>query len=280
MTATPTTTTAPATSDANQRRALGVALTLPLTFSAIFGACILLQPAPAATPVSAWAVAADRLDVEPIEIGSGELAFRTSCAVCHGPEGDGIPRLGKPLHNSEYVQTHTDAELRALIRNGRAANDPANTTGTLMPARGTPPLSDERIDQVLVYLRAIQEPNAPFASLDAWIVEQAADDATAAGVIVDAPGRELFVASCSACHGASGEGMEGLGLPLATSEFAAGMTDDDLIRFIKTGRPIWDAENQTGLDMPSKGGNPALSDDDLQTIVAYIRALHEQAEPE
>jgi len=47
-----------------------------------------------------------------------------------------------------------------------------------------------------------------------------------------------------------------------------------LIGFIKSGRPIWDAANTTGLDMPPKGGNPALSDEDLRKIVAYIRALH------
>jgi disulfide bond formation protein DsbB len=278
MTTMTTTTTAPESPDANRLRALGVATVLPIAFAAVFGACIALRPAPEAEAVSAWAVAADRLEVDPMQIGLGELAFRTSCAVCHGPKGDGIPRLGKPLHNSEFVQTHTDDELRALLVNGRAADDPANTTGTLMPARGTPPLSDDRIDQVLVYLRAIQEPNAPFAALDAWIIEQAADDATAAGVIVDAPGRDIFVSSCSACHGPTGEGVDGLGLPLATSDFAAAKTDEELIRFIKTGRPIWDAENKTGLDMPSKGGNPALSDEDLKTIVSYIRALHEQAD--
>ena len=49
--------------------------------------------------------------------------------------------------------------------------------------------------------------------------------------------------------------------------------DDELLTFIKTGRPIWDAENTTGIDMPPKGGNPALNDDDIVAIIAYIRSL-------
>ena len=34
-----------------------------------------------------------------------------------------------------------------------------------------------------------------------------------------------------------------------------------------------DPLNTTGVGMPSKGGNPALTDEDLYDIVAYIRTL-------
>jgi disulfide bond formation protein DsbB len=34
-----------------------------------------------------------------------------------------------------------------------------------------------------------------------------------------------------------------------------------------------DPENTTGVAMPPKGGNPSLSDGDLQNVVAYIRTL-------
>jgi disulfide bond formation protein DsbB len=51
------------------------------------------------------------------------------------------------------------------------------------------------------------------------------------------------------------------------------MNDQDLLTFIKTGRPIWDTLNTTGVDMPARGGNPTLTDDDLLAIVAYLRSL-------
>ena len=88
-------------------------------------------------------------------------------------------------------------------------------------------------------------------------------------------GHDAFVASCSACHGAAGEGVAGLGKALAGSPFVREKTDAELMTFVKTGRPIWDPENTTGIDMPAKGGNPALTDDDLFAIVAYIRSLNQ-----
>lgn len=88
-------------------------------------------------------------------------------------------------------------------------------------------------------------------------------------------GRQLFVASCSACHGPSGEGVQGLGKDMQHSEFIAGLTDDELVAFIKTGRPIGDPLNTTGVDMPPKGGNPAITDEQLMDIVAFMRSIHE-----
>jgi disulfide bond formation protein DsbB len=86
-------------------------------------------------------------------------------------------------------------------------------------------------------------------------------------------GEELF-ATCSACHGPNGEGVEGLGKDMTTSEFIASKSDDELVEFIKVGRAPDDPLNTTGVAMLPKGGNPALTDEDLYDIVAYIRTLH------
>jgi mono/diheme cytochrome c family protein len=88
-----------------------------------------------------------------------------------------------------------------------------------------------------------------------------------------AHGKELFTQTCAACHGPTGEGVEGLGKDLTSSEFIAGKSDDALVEFIKAGRPTDDPLNTTGVAMLPKGGNPALSDQDLYDIVAYIRTL-------
>jgi len=89
-----------------------------------------------------------------------------------------------------------------------------------------------------------------------------------------AAGKATFVTTCAACHGPAGEGVEGLGKDMTTSEFIAGLSDAELIAFIKQGRPIGDPLNTTGVDMPPKGGNPALSDAQLADIVAFMRSIH------
>ena len=88
-------------------------------------------------------------------------------------------------------------------------------------------------------------------------------------------GKQQFDMVCIACHGAGGVGVEGLGKPFTTSEFLLSVSDQELLDFIKTGRPISHPDNTTGVDMPPKGGNPALTDEQLQDIIAYIRTLHE-----
>ena len=86
-------------------------------------------------------------------------------------------------------------------------------------------------------------------------------------------GEELFVATCLACHGEGGVGIEGLGKDMTTSEFIRGLSDAELLAFVKVGRSVADEANTTNVDMPPKGGNPALNDDDLIDIIAYIRTL-------
>jgi disulfide bond formation protein DsbB len=97
--------------------------------------------------------------------------------------------------------------------------------------------------------------------------ESAAGDATA--------GQETFSASCASCHGQDAKGMPNLGKDLTTSEFVAGQSDADLVAFIKVGRDTSDPANTTGVAMPPKGGNPALTDEQLGDVVAYIRTIQE-----
>jgi len=87
-------------------------------------------------------------------------------------------------------------------------------------------------------------------------------------------GKEQYNQICIACHGPDGEGIEGLGKPFTTSEFLREKNDEEMLAFIKTGRPSGDPLNTTGVDMPPKGGNPALSDDQILDIIAFIRTLH------
>ena len=97
---------------------------------------------------------------------------------------------------------------------------------------------------------------------------------TPAGPVGDASkGAEKFAGTCITCHGPDATGVTGLGKDLTTSEFVKAKSDAELIAFVKVGRPASDPANTAGVDMPPKGGNPVLTDQDLADIVAYLRTL-------
>ncbi|MBW7906337.1 MAG: cytochrome c [Phycisphaerae bacterium] len=86
-------------------------------------------------------------------------------------------------------------------------------------------------------------------------------------------GHKLFIGTCASCHGLKGEGMPGQGKPLVHNTFIQGQDDAQLLAFLKVGRQPWDPANTTKVQMPPRGGNPALTDDHLRSIVAYLRTV-------
>jgi len=89
-----------------------------------------------------------------------------------------------------------------------------------------------------------------------------------------AAGETVFLSTCASCHGPDAKGISGLGKDLTTSQFVKDQSDTELVAFVKQGRPGSDPANTTGVDMPPRGGNPALTDADLANIVAYVRTLN------
>lgn len=71
-------------------------------------------------------------------------------------------------------------------------------------------------------------------------------------------GERLFVATCTGCHGAEGDGV--FGVDLGRGQFRNSPADDDLIRTIRNGLP--------GTAMPPN----RFSDAQAATIVAYLRS--------
>ena len=90
-----------------------------------------------------------------------------------------------------------------------------------------------------------------------------------------AQGGEFFASTCSACHGPDAKGLPNLGKDLTTSEYVRDNDDDTLQTLLKEGRPSGHELNTTGVDMPPKGGNPSLSDEDLVKIVAFMRSINQ-----
>lgn len=88
-------------------------------------------------------------------------------------------------------------------------------------------------------------------------------------------GKVIFAKTCAACHGPDARGIPGLGKDLVAGAFSRESSDADLIAFIERGRPADDPANTTGVAMPPKGGNPALTRQDIADVVAYLRTLQE-----
>ena len=89
-------------------------------------------------------------------------------------------------------------------------------------------------------------------------------------------GKQIYSQICIACHGPEAKGVQGLGKDLTTSTFVAERSDAEMVDFLKVGRDPSDPLNTTGVAMPPKGGNPALSDQDMLDIVAFVRTIHQQ----
>ena len=88
-----------------------------------------------------------------------------------------------------------------------------------------------------------------------------------------ARGEELAGQSCSACHGQDFQGVGGLGTSFYDNMFIQGQTNDEIVVFIKEGRPNDAPDNTTGVAMPPYGGNTRLTDEDLADIAAFLRSL-------
>lgn len=210
----------------------------------------------------------------------GRDLFLATCAACHGAAGTGAPGLGRNLAMSAFAAFLDDEELALFLAEGRPAGKPV----PMPPRGGRGDLTDDDLRSIVVYLRGLQDPRrlpplpepkslvaAPSkADVEAALAAAGGDDELAEYI---ASGTKLFNATCIACHGTGGVGVAGNGKPLKGSPFIATLDDDALLAFLKRGRDPSDPANTTGVGMPAKGGNPALDEDDLLDVIAYLRTL-------
>ncbi len=86
----------------------------------------------------------------------GEDLFEGTCATCHGRRATGIPHLGKDLVHSWFVESLTTPQLVSFVKRGRPVDDPMNTTGVAMPARGgRTSLTDDEIEAIVEYVHSL-----------------------------------------------------------------------------------------------------------------------------
>jgi disulfide bond formation protein DsbB len=220
----------------------------------------------------------------------GRTLFQANCSACHNSDGTGVEGLGKNLTISWFVASQDDGQLAGFITRGRTPEDPLNTTKVPMPPKGGhDELTDSDLGDIVTYVRGLQDPRrlpplpaivavapaAPTEDQKAAALAAAGGDAELAGYI--AHGTTIFASTCSACHGKDAKGLPNLGKDLVHSTFCKGLDDDALLAFVKRGRDPSDPLNTTKVGMPPRGGNPALSDDDLLDVISYVRSLQKQA---
>lgn len=170
---------------------------------------------------------------------------------------------GEP--NEEEEQVDEGGNVTVVARTGRAWLPVAGIVGVILIVFG---ITFSNGWQATAEARAAAAfETAPVAGAMITVDGQTID----AGPMPSA-GHLLFREACAACHGQNAEGVANLGNTLAPSEFVASLNDAELLDFIRAGRDLNNPDNSTGLVMPPSGGRPDLSDDDIFTIIEYLRS--------
>lgn len=80
-------------------------------------------------------------------------------------------------------------------------------------------------------------------------------------------GKEIYEATCVACHGKDGKGVLPGTPNLRKKDGVMAKSDEELIRNTLNGYQ----SPGSPLAMPPKGGNPSLTEADMRAVVQYMR---------
>jgi mono/diheme cytochrome c family protein len=104
---------------------------------------------------------------------NGLIIFRSTCATCHGVDGDGTENIAPPLKGSQYVEGSPE-RLAMIILNG--LKGPIHVEGQLYEFNGSMPnfgnnFSDKQIEDVIRYLHNAYV-SKPIKSINAERIRQ------------------------------------------------------------------------------------------------------------
>jgi len=179
----------------------------------------------------------------------GKAAYEI-CAVCHGASGEGTPELNVPKIGGQeewYV-----ARQLQNFKSGLRAPTTSDVYGTQMRALSMTLANDQEIADVSAYVASMSPP------------------AVADTVSGDAAQGKAAYATCTACHGANGEGNKALNSPKL-----AGQHDWYIVRQLqnyKSGVRGGDSKNVFDTQMRPMA-MILTTDEAVNNIAAYINSL-------
>lgn len=209
-----------------------------------------------AVPEAFWPL--DRIEAE--RFGKREFAsdgptlFGTFCAACHGPRGEGMRYAGLPafpaIANEDFLRLASDEFLAETIRRGRP--------GRRMPAWGAREGALEPPDVAVLIAHLRELAGGVAAEVDARPPRWASGDARL--------GASLYAANCARCHGATGQGGEGVALN--NTVLLESATDTYLFETILRGR------RGTTMAGFAEGSSisATLAPSEIESIVTYLRS--------
>jgi disulfide bond formation protein DsbB len=225
------------------------------------------------------------MDVDSIDLALGEEQYIGACAACHGQDARGIEGIDLDLRRSKFIGGATPEELALFLIRGLSINNPFNVSEIRMPPRGgREDMDNQDMLHIAGYLKSINNQaigEERVAAYLEWLKSEEAQELETtpevgkeglSGAALD--GQTTYLRFCAVCHGPNAEGVDTLGKGFRDSEYVADLTDEELKEFLSIGRADDDPLNETGIEMLPFGGQPYLTDEELDNLVAYVRVMN------
>ncbi|WP_341677236.1 c-type cytochrome [Niveibacterium sp. SC-1] len=238
------------------------ALSLALISAALLAACDKpQQPTEEETATLIQPVAKVQLGEETGGSGGGEIKgnrtgeaiVTAACAACHATGTLNAPKIGDAAQWAPRIAQG----LEGLLKSAAAGK------GAMPPRGGVADLTDDELARAIAFMA-----NKSGAKFEAPAIKEAAPAQTASADQAAAPtegakvdGKKVFDGVCTACHTAGVAGAPKVGDKAAWGPRLA------------QGADTLHKHAISGLNaMPPKGGNTALSDDEVRAAVDYMVA--------
>ena len=189
---------------------------------------------------------------------TGEAVFNAVCTSCHSAGVLGAPKVDDKAAWTPRAAQGLDGLLKNAVNGIRS-----------MPARGgDPTITDEELTNAIVYMTGKagidlkagdKGAAAPAAAAPAQATAAPAAAAPAQATAAKIDGEKVYKGTCFACHDVGVANAPKLGDKAAWSARVA-TGKDALYHSALNGKNV----------MPAKGGNTALSDDEVKAAVDYI----------
>ena len=194
------------------------------------------------------AIMADEALMQTVRL-TGRQLFGDNCAACHGRDGKGGANY-PDLTDDDWLWGGGPELIEQTMRVGINTAHP-DTRIAQMPAFGRDEMLDrEQVRNVAAYVYSLTNPD--------YSTPENLDRINA--------GREVFVATCAACHGENAEGNREVGAPNVTdARWLYGGNLDTIIASVHGGRqghmPTWDERLTTA---------------EIRTLALYVHDLGTQ----